>query len=182
MSSVKPAVKLQFTPQQRHTLSDYVTAIAWSPQADWLAAASAAGEVMVYRLSETPVMLRSADGQAVNCLHFSANGQFLAAGGQSGHITVWDIQSPDISVVFQQSHPSYWVDKLAWHPHQSVLAYGVGSQVQIWQVSPNTAIAELDFLASSVLHLAWHPHGTYLAVSGHGGIQAWLAEDWQADP
>jgi WD40 repeat protein len=172
----------KFTKQWRQTLADYGTALAWSPDGQWLAAASASGEVTQYGLSGTVVPLRQADGQAISALGFSADGLLLSAAGQSGDLTVWDMEAPHPSVALTQPHSGTWIDQLAWHPSQRYLAYGVGSQVQIWDGVQKTPLTTLDFEKSSVLHLAWHPAGDRLAVSGHGGVKVWSADDWGAEP
>ncbi|MGF1537967.1 MAG: WD40 repeat domain-containing protein, partial [Elainellaceae cyanobacterium] len=124
------------------------------------------------------VVLQSAQGKAVNALGFSADGQYLAAGGQSGDVMAWALQ-PDYPVAFRQSHSGLWIDQLAWHPSQTWLAYGAGRRVKIWDGTELTA--DLDFLSSSALHISWHPQGQWLTVSGHGGMKVWNAADWGAD-
>lgn len=173
---------LKFTQQWRHSLADYGTDLAWSPDGQWLAAASAIGEITLYGLSDKVVSLHPADGQAISALGFSANGQFLASAGQAGDVTVWDMGASHPSVAFTQAHPGSWIDQFAWHPSQRYLAYGVGSQIQVEDVVEKTPLATLDFKQSSVLHLAWHPNGDRLAVSGHGGVKVWSAADWDAEP
>ncbi|MBE9140763.1 WD40 repeat domain-containing protein [Nodosilinea sp. LEGE 07088] len=177
MSSAKP----KFAKSWRCSLSDYVTALAWSPDGAWLGAATAAGEVGLGQESAAWRMLRLADGQAINALGFSADGEWLAVGGQSGEVLVWSVQSPESDPAWAQVYAGAWIDRLAWHPTQPQLAYAVGPQVQIWNIPKNEKIAELDFADSSVLHLAWHPTGSHLAASGHSGIKVWSAEHW-ADP
>jgi len=162
-------------------LSDYVTALAWSSKGDKFAASSAVGEVRVSNLSGETVDLKKPDGLAVSALGFSADGQFLAAGGQAGQLTVWSTAS-DFPVVLTQTHPGAWIDHLDWNPCRPHLAYGVGSQVQIRDVQQQSLLAELDFQDSSVLHLAWSPNATHLAASGHKGIKVWSSEDWSIDP
>jgi WD40 repeat protein len=127
-------------------------------------------------------MLRQADGQAISTLGFSADGQFIAVGGQSGEVLVWNIQAIEPVLALAQSHPGAWIDQLAWHPSRAIMAYGVGCQGQIWDVQQDHQVAELDFVSSSVLHLAWHPQGTWLAASGHGGIKVWSQDDWSSPP
>ncbi|MGF1514635.1 MAG: WD40 repeat domain-containing protein [Elainellaceae cyanobacterium] len=170
---------LNLTQRWRDRLSDYVTAIAWSTDGVWLAAASSAGEVLLFDraqdIAQNRVVLKAADGKAVNTLGFSADGQYLAAAGQSGTLTIWALQ-PNYPIAFSQSHPGVWIDQLAWHPSQTYQAYGAGPQVKIWD-GTNTA-ADLDFQSSSVLHLAWHPRGHWLTASGHGGMKVWNAADW----
>jgi len=175
--------KLKFTRSWRSSLSDYITALQWSPDGTWLGITSASGEVALHAQASSDVtLLRQVDGQSINALSFSADSQFLAAGGQSGTVAVWDVQASESAPIWTQAYDGEWIDRLAWHPSQSHLAYGVGSQVQIWDIPGNEKIAEMDFADSSVLHLAWQPDGTRLAVSGHGGIKIWSAEDWETPP
>ncbi|NET34488.1 MAG: hypothetical protein F6K19_21095 [Cyanothece sp. SIO1E1] len=191
-SGVSAAAVHTVTLQQRETLSDYITAIAWSPDGEWLAAASTAGDVVVYPVSNPaaphpaaphpPIVLQSASGMAIHGLGFSADSQFLTAAGQAGEVTVWQMQPPTGSITFQQSDLGVWIDQLAWHPTQNQLAVGVGPVVQVWQIETGDRLAQLDFQTSSVLHLAWHPTGQYLTVSGHGGVKVWDATDWPAQP
>jgi WD40 repeat protein len=179
VSGVKTA-KLQLTPQWHHALSDYVTAVQWSSAGDQAAVASAAGEVVLFLPTGTATPLQSIQGQAVNCLGCSNAGDFWAWGGQSGELCLWQEQTGERSVL--AAYDGTWIDTLAWHPTLPLLAYGVGPIVHIWDVKAQTAIATLDFEASSVLHLDWHPQGDRLAVSGHGGIKVWSQSDWSAAP
>lgn len=171
----------KLTHHWQYPLKDYVTALDWSSLGEWLAAASAVGEVVLHRHLAAAVVLRQADGQAISAMAFSADGQFLAAAGQSAAVQVWQVASPEAPAL-TRPHPDTWIDQLAWHPHRNWLAYGVGSQVQIWAVDQNQRVAELEFASSSVLHLAWHPGGNLLAVSGHGGVKVWDTADWSAEP
>jgi WD40 repeat protein len=173
---------IKIAPYWHSDLADYITDLAWSPDGKWLAAASAAGEVVLHDLAREAVSLKPASGQSVNSLGFSADSQFLAASGQSGEVTVWELRSPVPAIACTRSHPGAWIDRLTWHPQQNYLAYGVGSHVQIWDAASKTQLAQLDFQASSVLHLAWHPQGQFLAVSGHGGVKIWFQEDWSTQP
>ncbi|MGB3614374.1 MAG: WD40 repeat domain-containing protein [Elainellaceae cyanobacterium] len=182
---------LALTQRWRDRLTDYVTAIAWSPNGAWIAATSSKGEVILFDWTRSAdqcrVTLRPAADEAMSSLGFSSDGQYLAAAGQSGDLVVWSLQpnsQQTYPVAFRQAHSGAWIDQLAWHPTQPCLAYGIGAEVKIWdaQVAQDSPIAELDFQNSSALHLAWHPNGQRLAISGHGGIKVWEAADWGADP
>lgn len=179
MSGVKTA-SLKFSQKWQHSLADYVTAIAWTQDGERCAAASAAGDIYLYSVLGDPVTVQRPDGASVNCLGFSADGKYLAWGGQSSDLNVWSIWHVDLA--FQHSYVSAWIDTLAWHPTLPLLAYGVGSFIHVVDVSTEQAVAKLDFEASSALHLAWHPAGDRLAVSGHGGVKVWSTDDWAAAP
>lgn len=104
-------------------LSDYVTAIAWSPDGTRLAACSAAGEVVLYDAKTgTPSVLQPANGQAVNALSISHDSQFLASAGQVGTVAIWQIGGESPQVLTQLTYPKVWIDRLQWHPQHPELA------------------------------------------------------------
>ncbi|MGK7875918.1 MAG: WD40 repeat domain-containing protein [Xenococcaceae cyanobacterium] len=170
-----------FTLQWQGTLSDYVRAIAWSPNSRILAASSAAGEVALWE-SDQLSLLQQGDNQSVDCLSFSHDGQFLAVGGQNGSVKIWHLQPEKIQLVSTLENAPAWVDQIGWSPVEHLLAFGVGRQVQLWYAETGEVSKTLDFEASSVLGIAWHPQGKFLAVCGHGGVKVWNREDWDADP
>lgn len=167
----------------KNTLSDYVTAIAWSPDGTWLAASSAAGEVVQYEVKtgETTV-LQEVQGESVDALTMSADGQFLAAGGQAGTVCLWRLEGRTATPIATLEHPRAWIDCLQWNPQHPELAFSFGRYVQVWDAPTQSVIATLNFESSSVLDLAWHPHGDRLSVSGHPHIKTWRRQDWDDDP
>lgn len=92
MQSLKTSGQTLFNPQWQGTLSDYVTAVAWSPDGQ-LAASSAAGEVVLWT-EATLTPLQVSTEQSIDCLAFSQDGQFLAAAGQDGRVKIWRLTSP----------------------------------------------------------------------------------------
>ena len=168
-------------------MKDYVTAIAWCPTGNRLAASSAAGEVAVYSLKTGEAnFLQGAQGESVSALAISANGQFLAAGGQSGNIWIWQLQGEGLEVVITPittlPHDRTWIDCLQWHPHQSLLAFNLGRYAQVWDAADQTVVTTLDFDTSSVLNIDWHPQGQQLSLGGNQSIKTWQSADWDDDP
>ncbi|MEM9120359.1 MAG: hypothetical protein AAGD09_21110 [Cyanobacteria bacterium P01_F01_bin.56] len=163
------------------TLNDYVTAIAWSPHHS-LAIASAAGEILLVNPeSSKEQFLQTGNEQSIDCLAFSADGRYLAAGGQSGQLLIWSISSPtDPPMVIP--HPRTWLDRLSWHPTRNELAFSLGRYAQVWDAEVETVVTTLQFENSSVLDLVWHPQGSHLIISGHQGVKIWPSDDWDADP
>ncbi|ESA37719.1 wd40 repeat-containing protein [Leptolyngbya sp. Heron Island J] len=164
-------------------LSDYVTAIAWSPDGTQLAASSGAGEVVLY----TPATgdshcLQSSQGESVDALAISADGQFLAAGGQAGTVWIWQIDGDVPTLLNTLEHARTWIDRLQWHPNSPELAFSFGRYVQVWHAVDQTVVTTLNFEDSSVLDLAWHPQGTELSLGGNQNIKTWKYHDWDEDP
>ncbi|WP_316429946.1 hypothetical protein [Leptolyngbya sp. NK1-12] len=183
-----------FTLLGQHSLSDYVTAIAWFPEAvgsaaNYLVASSAAGEVALYQVGTQldGTMLQSATDQSVDCLAVSRDGQFVAAGGQDGRVQIWQVElaelsSPKLTLIASLENAPAWVDRMAWNPQQKLLAFSLGRYVQVWDAAANQVVTTLNFENSSVLDITWHPDGDRLTVAGYQGIKVWSAADWDDDP
>ncbi|MEM8503803.1 MAG: WD40 repeat domain-containing protein [Cyanobacteria bacterium P01_D01_bin.1] len=174
-------------------LSDYVTAMDWSPDGEWLAIASGSGEVTLLNISKKRTIAIEESGvESIDCLGFSYDGQFLAAGGQNGQVKVWRLSSdleadPKIDSTLPKlvkvlEHPRTWIDHLAWSPVRNELAFSLGRYVQVWDMAREEMVAMLPFESSSVLDLAWHPDGKQLALSGHLAVKIWSRSDWDNDP
>ena len=183
----------QFDLHWRGTLSDYVTAISWSPQGKVLAVSSAVGEVMLWRdIANTqeknwPLLpLQMAENQSLDCLAFSQDGQKLAAAGQAGQVKIWCLHNDTRTYRCKPLHTienaPAWVDKLAWSPSNNQLAFSLGRYVQVWDADTGAVVATLNFDNSSVLSLDWSPDGQYLAIAGYQGAKIWNAQDWNDDP
>ena len=172
--------RLQLERQWRGHLDDYVTAIAWSPDSQQVAACDGAGTVQcLNRVTQQTHCLQTGTGQSVDTLAYSYDGSFLAASGQNGHISIWEMSGEAPTLSSCLDHPRTWVDQLTWHPRRSELAFSLGRYAQIWDAQTQEIITTLPFEASSVLDLAWHPQQDWLAVGGHQGIKIW--RDWDED-
>ncbi len=170
-------------------LQDYVTAMDWSPDGRWLAIASGSGEVTLLNIpNKQTIAIEPSAAESIDCLGFSYDGQFLAAGGQNGQVKVWrlsadskaDLRLPTLVKVLE--HSRIWIEHLAWSPTQNELAFSLGRYVQVWDMAREEMVTTLPFETSSVLDLAWHPDGKQLAVSGHLTVKIWSRSDWDDDP
>ncbi|MEM0979598.1 MAG: WD40 repeat domain-containing protein [Cyanobacteria bacterium P01_H01_bin.58] len=163
-------------------ISDYVTAIAWTPDGTQLAASSGAGEVVLYTpATNKSICLQPSQGESVDALAISADGQFLAAGGQAGTIWIWHIgDAPTLLTTLE--HERTWIDRLQWSPSAPELAFSFGRYVQVWDAVEQTVVTTLNFEESSVLDLAWTPQGTRLSLGGNQSIKTWKSQDWDEDP
>ncbi len=184
MLGLKSSSRQIWQKNWRGRLSDYVTAICWSPQGDTLAACSAAGEVMLLRELSDRILLDLPSQDPLNSLAFSTDGQYLAAGGQGNTLVVWQCSgSEELPASLVCSLPSkHWIEHVAWHPQLNWLAFNVGRYVQVWDATSQMVIATLPFEASSALCFDWSPDGKFLAVGGYQGAKVWNCLDWDDDP
>jgi WD40 repeat protein len=161
-------------------LDDLVTSIVCSLNGHGWVASSAGGEVIWNGEQGDVVYLHAADGLSIDSLAFSADGRWLAAGGQAGAVWVWNCQQTNLPPQFvQKINIGNWIEHLAWHPIESHLAIGYGAQVQVWNIPAATQLDHWQ-LKSSIFDLAWHPTGQYLAMAGYKGVQ--LKTHHSADP
>jgi WD40 repeat protein len=161
-----------FSLQWQGQLQEAITAIATG--ADNWAASSAAGEVVCWQDGQL-IYYQTAQDSSIDCLQYSSDGQYLAAAGQAGQVKIWRE-----GTIWQQiSAPRLWIDRLAWHPLQPILAIAMGKQVQIWQIAEQKLLVTLPFDRSVVCDLCWQPDGSQIAVAGYGGVAVWNWGDWQ---
>jgi len=174
----------EFALQWQGTLSDYVTAIVYSPDGKTLAASSGAGEmVLCHSVGVLQVtFLQEPIGRSIDCLAFSQDGQFLAAGGQNGRVNLWRMQSEAPELVATLGNSAAWIDRLAWSPTQNLLAFSLGKYVQVWDAGLGKIATTLNFDTSSALDITWHADGKRLSVGGYQGVKIWTADDWDDDP
>jgi WD40 repeat protein len=175
--------KSLFTLRWQAILSDYVTAIAWSPNGSYLALASAAGEVVLWQIGEEKLLtLREKQGLSVDTIAFSADGQFLAAGGQDGTVRIWQMGEDGAVLLTELENKRAWVDCLRWHPRYPELAFALGKYTQIWDAVAQTTVATINFDTSSVLDMSWEPRGNFLVLAGNQSLKVWKTTAWHDDP
>jgi WD40 repeat protein len=158
--------------QWQGQLNEAITAITTTPNS-W-AASSAAGEVVCWQ-NEHLIYYQTAGDFSIDCLKYSSDCKYLAAAGQAGNVTIWC----EGTLWHQISAQRVWIDRLAWHPLQPILAVAIGKQVQIWHIADRQLLAILPFDKSAVCDLCWQFDGSQLAVAGYGGVAVWNWDNWQ---
>lgn len=176
MPLLKPLAELS----HHHQLSDYITAIAWSSVGNTLAVTSGAGEVLLLN-NDSDLLLQDANGLSIDDIAFSADGQWLAAGGQAGQINLWpmtiEMATEKAPALKTLTGDSAWIDRLQWHPHHNLLAFNRGKTVQIWDADGAEMLTTLE-LAAQVQDIGWSPDGQHLAVAANTLVHIWQIPQW----
>lgn len=167
------------TIQWQGKLEEYITALNWSIDGK-LAVSSANGEVLLFTDKPQIILTANHKKNAINCLDFSGDAQFLAVGGEDGKVKIW--QFPSLQLLTVVDDVSQWINNLAWHPQQNYLAFSQGRNVHIWDAVSQEIIVTLPFENASVLDLSWNPNGELLAIAGNGGVKIWDSTNWQDEP
>lgn len=151
--------------------SDYVTALDWSPDGKWLAAASADGAIRLLDPT-TGEFLRGfpGHGMSTSTLAWSPDGRRLASGGQDGKARLWDADTGAETAILNGG--GNWVEHLAWTKHGNKLATAAGRSLHVWD-EDGASLFGFAAHASTISGLVWLRDGRQLATSCYGGVNLW---------
>ncbi len=121
--------------------------------------------------------------QSSQAFDISADGKYLAMGGEHGPIQIWDAQKGKLLQILS-GHPTGafdgttggFVAVLKFHPNSKQLASGGADQkIRLWDVETGQLLKELDTgNRISTSHLYFSPSGDYLAASeSNSPIKLW---------
>ncbi|XP_070686373.1 WD repeat and HMG-box DNA-binding protein 1 [Pempheris klunzingeri] len=99
--------------------------LAWQPGTGKFLAVPVEAKVNLYERGSWDHVSTLSDDlltQPINVMAWSPCGQFLAAGGVGGSLTVWDVNSK-LCVERQKHEKGFTVCSVAWHPSGSQIAY-----------------------------------------------------------
>ncbi|MBI5382499.1 MAG: WD40 repeat domain-containing protein [Opitutae bacterium] len=168
-------------------IDDYVIDLAWAPDGQTLAAASAAGPITLFALSDGAkrhVLPGHDDG--ANALAFAPSGASLASGGQDGKVKLWDTAAGQHTASAELG--TAWVEHLAWRPVAEpkgaspaapLLAASAGRKLVCLNPDLSVRHAFKD-APKTIAALAWQPAGGCLASAYFGGVCLWDADDFIA--
>ncbi|MBA4384558.1 MAG: hypothetical protein C0410_07460 [Anaerolinea sp.] len=79
-------------------------------------------------------------------------------------VTLWDAAGGNVLKTYELTEPALCIE---FSPNGTLLAMGVGSALQIWDVTSGTMLASLDGHAGQITALAFSADGKYLATAGN---------------
>jgi WD40 repeat protein len=152
--------------------NDLITDLAWSPIETSWAAGTANGEVVWNISGEELTCLKSADDRSIDKIAFSADGNWLAAGGRAGKLYVWNCVDRQIPPQLVRTiEIDRWIEQLVWHPTAPHLVISYDRHIQIWDASAERELSSWQFERSSVFALQWHPDGSVITAAGYKGVE-----------
>jgi eukaryotic-like serine/threonine-protein kinase len=169
--------------------SDYVLAVAWSPDSKYIASA---GGDQFQHMSDTTVQIWDAATGALSYKYFghtavvrsvawspNKEAQTIASSDDDGRVKVWSPHSGDIYTYTGHDHNR--VQALAWSPDgKSIASASFDKTVQIWDAATGGQNFTQIFTGHSkeVYAVAWSPDGKHIAsAGGDQKVQIWDASN-----
>ncbi len=170
-----------------HGHAGSVTAVAWSPQGQYIASAgtldssvqvwdASTGAIIFVPDPMHKVLARFAtNGQRVDALAWSSERTRIASALGNDSVDIWSIETGKGSLL-QFSQPGN-VNALAWNPDgSSIAAVSGNTAIQVRSATTGKLIFTYTGHTQAVLTLAWSPDGKSIASSAADGIvQVWNA-------
>lgn len=180
---------MQLTKHWAAPLDDYAIDLAWSPDGSLLAAASAAGPVLLFAAADG-AKRHALPGHehGTNCLAWSpvtSPSLQLATGGQDGAVKLWDAAAGQHTATAALG-PA-WVEHLQWAKPSPGANATSGATATLFAAAgralaalrPDGTVAHtFKPAAKTITALAAHPAGGCVAAAFYGGVQLWDTDDF----
>src|SRR6266566_2762588 len=156
--------------------SDFVSAVAWSPNGRYIASGSWDHTVQVWNVDTGVLSFTYSYDEIVNTLAWSPDGRYIAVGGSNRWIDVLNAKKGNLVLTYY-GHDNV-VNTLAWSPDSRYIASGDRDHiVQVWNAKTGRLLFTYKGHTNEVWALAWSPDGRYIASgSWDHTVQVWQAK------
>jgi len=147
--------------------ASWVTAVAFSPDEQYLASASLDDTIKLWYMPAGSLIrtLKKAHSRTVNCLTFSPDGQLMVSGSDDDTVKVWQTYSGEL--VYTLSGHTRDVNAVVIAPNGQILASGSEDRtVRLWNLQRGELLRTAFDAAGMVKTIAITPNGQVLASGG----------------
>jgi len=160
--------------------SDWISAVAWSPDGTFIASASYDKTVSVRDVT-TGTLTRVYYEHArrwrpgrVHTLSWSPDGAYIASAGDDRVVRIWEVTSGE--TVFTYHEHTERLLALAWSPSGEYIASAGDYIIRVWDAVTGEAVSVYSGHSNVVQSLAWSPDGQYLASAGRDATARILSD------
>ena len=153
--------------------SGIIRQISYSADQNLLGVASTQG-IFIYDAQDLGEITRLQDGHPQRCLTFSADGETLAAGSESGRVTLWNIDTAE-PVILLPGDGLLPVLKLGFSADGSLLAASTwDGKIYVWQMPQAELVRTFEPLYKASENLAFSEDNSQLfAWAKRESVQVW---------
>ena len=120
-------------------------------------------------LTAQQLVLNTGHSEAVNCVAFSPNGQYIASGSDDHTIKLWNVQSGREMRAFE-GHASQ-ISFLEFHPHGKTLMSGsANGKLTIWNIENGKELFSFVGQNEWTENVKFSPNGEFIAVANNNFI------------
>ncbi len=150
-----------------------VSAVAFSPNGQWVVSGSSDGTAVVWEAATGRQTARFGHKDAVWAVAFSPDGKWVVSGSVDGTAVVWEATTGREVARFEHKD---WVNAVAFSPHGRWVVSGAGDGTAVvWEAATGREVARFEH-EGPVLAVAFSPDGKWV-VSGSGDNTAVV---WEA--
>jgi eukaryotic-like serine/threonine-protein kinase len=164
--------------------TDYVFAVAWSPDGKLIASGGRDTTIQVWSVSQgVQVVDPATEGNIfiyrghrtnVSAVAWSPDGNRIASGAWDNTVQVWQ-PTPESHTLTYKGHVGF-VNTVAWSPDGKRIASGAWDDtVQAWDASTGLMYVTYRGHSSAVRFVAWSPDGKFIASGDALTVQVWNA-------
>src|SRR6266700_1369677 len=156
--------------------SDFVSAVAWSPNGRYIASGGWDNTVQVWDVNNgTNYRTYTRHSDFVSALAWSPDSRYIASGSWDHTVQVWNVDTGVLSFTYSYDEI---VNTLAWSPDSRYIASGDRDHiVQVWNAKTGRLLFTYKGHTNEPRALAWSPNGRYTASgSWDHTVQVWQAK------
>jgi WD40 repeat protein len=152
-------------PWQHLASSSWLTALAFSPDRQWLASGHDDASVRLWQVNSGRLQREwQVQTGPISALAFSRDGRQLAAASEDRTTTLWNVATGKLLGRLAGNHDR--IAALAWHPEGTrLIAAGWDSMAWIWDTRTLEPVLLLNGQGEQVSALAFSPDGQALATA-----------------
>ena len=151
----------------------HIISLAWDPTGKSLAIGVVEGPVYILPVDGAEPIRLAGHRFGTTTVAWSADGSYLASGGQDGRVRIWKPGQEEPRAEFEAG--GSWVEQVAWNPlggrkgTPHLLATGAGRALRLWDAEGKALLAYEDH-PSTIADLVWKPASQLITTASYSRL------------